>query len=154
MAQIVKRIGIGAPCDQVWNVLANFGGVDIWAPTVQKCYCPTENQRGVGARRILTTSLGQVTEEIVIEWEEGHRITFEIPDGLASVIKVLRETWSVEQLPTGTRVVVNIHYQVKDGIINSLVDALVVRYALTTILIQNLRGLKRHVELGQVAKNR
>lgn len=149
MSQIIKRIGIGASADQVWNVLADLSGAEKWAPTVVESHCSSETQRGLGAERILTTSTGQVTEEIIIEWNEGHSFTFEIPKGLASVVKVLRETWSVEESPKGTVVVVRMDYQMKDGVINSLLDTLAVRRVLIKMLVQNLAGLKHHIETGE-----
>ena len=150
MSRIIKRVHISASVDQVWQVLADFGSVEKWAPTVIESHCSTETERGMGAKRILTTSTGEVTEERVIEWDEGHSFTFEIPNGLASIIKVLRETWSVEHSPQGTEVVVRMDYETKDGIINSLLNALVVKRVLKRMLVQNLAGLKYHVETGEI----
>ncbi len=149
MSSIIQRVAIGAAVDQVWEVLADFGRVDQWAPTVRESHCPTEAQRGRGAKRILTTSTGEVTEEVVTDWNEGQSFTFEIPKGLASIITVLRETWSVRQLPQGTEVSVSMEYQLKGGVIPSLLNTLAVRRVLKKMLVHNLAGLKYHVETGE-----
>jgi hypothetical protein len=135
--------------DKVWKVLADFGSLEIWAPTVIKCRGSTEANGGVGARRILTTASGDDTEEVIVEWTEGQSFTFEIPDGLASIVKTLRETWSVEPFPNGATVVVRMEYRMKAGLLNSILDSLVVRGKLRKILVQNLAGLKYYVETGK-----
>lgn len=150
MSQITKRIEINASAEQVWNVLADFGNVEKWAPTVVESHCSGDTQRGIGAKRMLTTSTGEVTEEVIVEWNEGCSFTFEIPNGLASVIKTLRETWSVEPSPQGTEVIVTMDYDMKDGIISFLLDALAVGRVLKKMLAQNLAGLKHHVETGEL----
>ncbi len=149
MTLITKQIQINTTAGKVWQVLADFGSAENWAPTVVQSRCPTDIQRGVGARRVLTTTRGDVTEEVVVEWNEGHGFTFEIPDGLVSIVKILRETWAVESSSDGTTVMVTMDYQTKTGIVNSLLDSLVIRRELTKILIQNLAGLKHHIETGE-----
>ncbi|MDE3090959.1 MAG: SRPBCC family protein [Chloroflexota bacterium] len=154
MSQVTKRIPISASADEVWQVLADFGGVERWAPTVLQSHCSTEVHRGLGAKRILTTSTGETTEEVIVEWNEGHSFTFEIPDGLVSIIKILRETWSVEHSSQGTEVAVIMDYQMKDGIVYSILDALVAKRALKKMLVQNLAGLKQHIETGEIVTHR
>ncbi len=149
MPQIAKQVSIDAPLNTVWQVLADYSGVEKWAPTVTQSRASSEVKRGVGAKRILSTTSGEDAEEVVVEWNEGHDFTFEIPDGLASIVRVLRETWSVEPASKGAVVAVLMDYQLKDGIVNSIVDWLVVRRALRRILVLNLAGLKYHIETGE-----
>ncbi len=150
MPRITKQIPIDAPADTVWQALADFGAAEKWAPTVTRSRASSEGKRGVGARRVLTTTSGEITEEIVVEWNEGHDFTFEIPNGVASIVKILRETWSVEQASKGAMVAVIMSYQLKDGILNSTLDRLVVRRVLQKMLVANLAGLKYHIETGEI----
>src|SRR5512141_1866554 len=154
MSLIIKRVAISAAVDRVWEVLADFGRVDQWAPTVKESHCPSAVQRGKGARRILTTSTGEITEEVITDWKEGQSFTFEIPKGLASIIRVFRETWTVRQLPRATEVSVRMEYQLKGGVAPWLLDALVVRRVLRTMLVHNLAGLKYHIETGERVTSR
>lgn len=149
MTRIIKQIPINAAAEQVWQVLADFGSAENWAPTVVQSRCPTDIKRGIGARRILTTTRGDVTEEVIVEWNEGQGFTFEIPGGLVSIVQTLRETWAIGSSSNGATVVVKMDYQMKEGILNSFLDSLVVRRELTKILIQNLAGLKQHIETGE-----
>lgn len=149
MPNITKRIHIDAPLDKVWHVLADFGSAEEWAPDVAQSRCSSEVSQGVGAKRLITASTGDVTEEVVVEWNEGHGFTFEIPGGLASIIIKLREAWSVGNAATGTDVVVVMDYERKNGVVNSILDSLVVRRILKNMLVHNLAGLKYHVETGE-----
>ncbi len=149
MPVITKQVAINALPDRVWQVLADFGTAEKWAPTVARSHISGDLKRGVGAKRVLTTTSGEATEEVVVEWNEGHDFTFEIPNGLANIIRILREKWSVEQASEGTVVAVTMDYETKSGALISLVERLVVRRALRNILVQNLAGLKYYIETGE-----
>ncbi len=149
MPVITKQIPIDAPADKVWQVLADFSAAEKWAPTILSSRASSEIKRGVGAKRIVTPSSGEETEEVIVEWNEGHDFTFEIPKGLASIITILHEKWSVEQSSKGTVVAVIMDYETKRGVLNSMVERLVVRRVLRKMLILNLAGLKYHVETGE-----
>ncbi len=148
MTQIVKRVWICAPSDTVWEVVADFGHAELWAPTVTKCECASAAKHGVGAKRILTTNTNTVTEETIIEWHEGQDYTFEITKGLPS-IAVLQEMWFVQRLPQGAEVIVGMGYQTKPGIFHAVVERVMMRRILTDMLVKNLAGLKHHVETGE-----
>lgn len=148
MTQILKRVWICAPPDSVWSVVADFGHVEFWAPTVTKCECPNGVKHGIGARRILTTTRKTVAEETVIEWNEGQDYTFEIRKGLPS-IALLQETWFVQRLPQGAEVIAAMGYECKPGIIHRVVERLMMRRVLADMLVKNLAGLKHYVETGE-----
>ncbi len=149
MPVITKQIPIDAPADKVWQVLADFSAAEKWAPTILSSRASSEIKRGVGAKRVLMTTSGEDTEEVIVEWNEGHDFTFEIPKGLASIIRVLQETWSVEPLSEATVVTVVMDYETKRGVLNSIVERLVVRRVLRKMLVLNLAGLKYNVETGE-----
>jgi hypothetical protein len=149
MTQIVKRVWICAPPEAVWEVIADFGHVDLWAPTVTKCVCPGGKKRGVGAKRTLTTTRKTSAEETVIEWNEKKNLTFEITKGLPS-IALLQEAWYIQRWPQGTEVIVAMGYETKPGIFHRIVERVMMRGMLTDMLVKNLAGLKHHVETGQV----
>jgi hypothetical protein len=150
MSWLVKQVFIAAELNHVWDTLADFGNVARWAPTVIESHCTTPASRGVGATRNQTVVTGETVEEIIVEWNEHRNFTFEIPNGLASIIKTLRETWSVETFAAGTRVTVTMQYAMKGGWLGTLFDQLMVKQKLQGMLIQNLAGLKCHVETGEI----
>ena len=58
MSKLTHQVTINAPVDEVWEVLADFGAIDKWAPPVSKSYSTTEANGGVGAGRHCDTSFG------------------------------------------------------------------------------------------------
>ncbi len=123
MPQIIKRVPISASAEKVWIALADFDSAERWAPTPRLIGPEERDFTTVGAKRVLTTTTGEVTEEVIVVWNEGHSFTFEIPDGLSSMIKTLRETWLVGQSSKGAEVVVTMDYQIKDSVLNSLINS-------------------------------
>ena len=76
MSKLTHQVTINASVDKVWEILADFGAIDKWAPPVSKSYSTTEANGGVGAGRHCDTSFGALKEQIV-EWEEGRSFTID-----------------------------------------------------------------------------
>ncbi len=150
MPHALERIHIAAPAPTVWETLADFGGVAEWAPTVRESHCATEASGGIGAMRILTTSTGDVVEEVIVEWDEGRSFAFEIPDGLRSVTGPIQETWSVEPTDGGCIVAASQDFRMKPPILG-LVLGPILGGVLRKMLAQNLAGLKHHIEAAKTA---
>jgi hypothetical protein len=146
---MVKRVEVAAPPEATWRVIADFGAVASWAPAVVDAHCTTELSSGVGCGRSLTSSTGEVVEEVVTEWDEGHSLTFQVPGGVAQIVAFLQETWSVEAVPGGSAVVVLMEYRSRFGPAGAAATRLIVRPALAKMLAENLAGLKHRVETGQ-----
>ena len=68
MANFMRRVRIDASVEKVWAVLADFGGVSKWAPTITESRSLTEANGGVGARRTCTHVKMVVIEEVIVEW--------------------------------------------------------------------------------------
>ena len=99
---------------------------------------------------MLDHALGEVVEEVIVEWNEGRSFTFEIPDGLGP-IKILREIWSVEPSPEGAVVTVMMDLNnMKFGVLGAVMDRLIARRVMGKQLVLSLAGLKHHVETGEV----
>ncbi len=150
MPKIIRRVEISALPADVWRTIADFGAVGNWAPHVTEAHCTTENGSGVGCSRSLTSSTGEVIEEVVTEWDEGRSLTFQVPGGLARVVAFFQENWFVEAAPGGSAVVVQMEYRSRFGPVGAGVTRLVVRPVLAKMLTENLAGLKHYVESGQI----
>jgi hypothetical protein len=147
--RIVRSIRIHAPAEVVWREIADFGSVAAWAPAVEEAHCTSEVESGVGARRQLVTSTGDVVEEVITEWADGQSFTFVTPGGMARVVASLQETWSVAPDSVGSVVRVLIEYDTRSGPVGAAVDRLLIRRTLEKMLTQNLAGLKHRVETGE-----
>jgi uncharacterized protein YndB with AHSA1/START domain len=149
VSELTKRIAICAPTDKVWEVIADFENVASWAPTIVDSRSTTEVKSGVGARRVLDHKSGQVVEEVIVEWNEGHSFIYQIPNGFWPV-KSLREVWSVEPSPEGSVVVVTMDFEMQLGPLGAIMDLLILRWLMDRELALGLAGLKHHVETGEV----
>ncbi len=151
MSQLTRRVRIDAPAEKAWAVLADFGGVSKWAPTITESRSLTEANGGVGARRTCThVKLGQL-EEVIVEWEEGRRYSYDVTRGLPMPMKSLNNDWSVESDGDGAVVTLRQNFQTKFGPLGSLMESLMIRRMMGKEMTLALAGLKYHTETGEVS---
>ncbi len=151
MAQLTRRVRIDASAEKVWAVLADFGGVSKWAPTITESRSLTEANGGVGARRTCThVKMGEI-EEVIVEWEEGRRYSYDFYRGLPMPIKSLNNDWSVESDGDGAVVTLLMNFQTKFGPLGLLMESLVLRRMMEKETIVTLAGLKYHTETGEIS---
>ena len=143
-----SQIIIDAPVEKVWEVLADFGEVYRWAPTVTKAYSTSENSNGRDASRHCDVAGFGSIEETVTEWNDGREFTYSFTG--AGPISGGYSTWSVKPQGDKTVVYTNIRYGVRFGPIGSLMNAMIIRRKLRQSLAVTLEGLKRHVKTGEL----
>ncbi len=150
MTQISKQIRIDAPKDKVWEILADFGGVSNWAPTVVSAYSTTEANGGVGAERHCEVKRFGSIEERIPEWDEGRSYSYDVVDGVPAPMKYIRNTVSVCLDGDGTLVRFALEFEMKFGPVGALLERLAIRPLMRKTLTESLAGLKHHVETGEV----
>ncbi|MCH7760334.1 SRPBCC family protein [candidate division TA06 bacterium] len=147
MSVLSKQIRIDAPVESVWKVLADYGGVAKWAPSVNHAVLTTESKGGIDCERQCDVAgFGKVKERIV-EWEEGSHYTFTV-EGIGPM-KFVRSNWSVRPDGNMTIAIVTIDFKVKFGPLGALMDRLVVRLNIRKQMVLSLAGLKHYVETGE-----
>jgi len=148
MASITGEIQINAPKEKVWEVLADFGGVSKWAPSVTHSVSSTEANRGVGCERQCDIPGFGTLKERVTEWEEGQRISFSV-EGVGPMKSMLNE---ISVSPKGDRTLVTftVDFRMKFGPVGAIMDRLVVRRQMRKLAELTLAGLKHHVETGEL----
>lgn len=57
--EVLHRLTIEAPADEVWALIADFGAIDRYSPMVESCRL--EGEAGVGQRRVLRLDNGTTT---------------------------------------------------------------------------------------------
>lgn len=150
MTQVSRQIKINAPKEKVWEVLADFGGVSNWAPTVVSAYSTTEANGGVGAGRHCEVKGFGSIEERIPEWDEGHSYSYDVVDGVPAPMKYIRNTVSVRPDGDGTLVRFALEFQMKFGPLGALLERLAIRPQMRKTLAVSLAGLKHHAETGEV----
>lgn len=145
---IVKRtIHVDVPPEQVWAVLADFGGVSRWSPSVDHSVSTTELAAGVGAERACQVpGMGGITE-IATEWEEGSRLAVDVQG--APFLKTMHAAMSVRADGTGTIAEAEADFSAKFGPLGALMAALMMKRKLGQTLAQTLVGLKHYAETGE-----
>lgn len=147
MNKAESHIVIDAPVEKVWEVLADFGNVYRWAPTVTKSYSTSENNSGQDASRHCDVAGFGSIEETVTEWNDGQKFEYSFTG--AGPISGGYSSWSVKAQGDKTVVYTTLRYGVRFGPIGSLMNALIIRRKLRQSLATTLEGLKQHVKTGE-----
>ena len=144
---------IEASKERVWEALADFGNTYLWSPAVAHSRSTSDIPNGIGATRHCDLNISKASiEERVVDWVENERIRVEIFDGRRT--PPFREAWgefTLEEVPGGggTLTRLQLHYELKGGILGGVIDRLMVRRQYGKGLKLGLAGLKYHVETGK-----
>ena len=145
-----RTITLDAPAGRVWQILADFGAIDRWSPVINHSASVDGPTSGVGATRACEVAgIFPNVVERATEWDEGRSLTFEIEG--APMMRSVNSTWSAE--PDGGRTVVTARVDARrsPGPIGALMAATMMKATMGRNVGQSLRGLKHHVEAGEVA---
>ncbi len=147
MKKAEAQIVIDAPVQQVWEVLADFGGIYRWAPLVTNSYSTSANNSGPEASRHRDMA-GQGIDEYITEWNQGRDFTY-FAAGVGLIIGP-STTWSVEPQGDKTLVHTELRYGLGLGPLGVLMNALIYRRKFEQALEKALAGLKHHVKTGEL----
>ncbi|KAA3654736.1 MAG: SRPBCC family protein [Chloroflexi bacterium] len=144
------QIQVDAPINHVWNILADFGGIAKYNPSVPSVELRSANNEGVGADRVCQLNPAGEIYERVFDWHEGQSYSIEIYGGKGippfkkSVVDI-----KVEPSGSGTKVSTSLNYSLKYGIIGRLMNALMVDRFMKKGFSGLLAGLKHYAETGK-----
>ncbi len=154
MAHFSTQIRINATTEKVWEVLADFGGIYLWNPGVRHSYSISESNHGLLATRhceLLTSD--DYLDEQILEWRDGESFKVAISDTNLPFHRSVVE-FSVEADGNGTIVTVAPDYALKYGLLGRLMNQIVVRRKFKRGMEDLLKGLKYHIETGEVVGDR
>lgn len=154
MTRVETEVHIDADAQEVWHVLADFGNVYRFNPTVSGSHSTSEQSSGVGATRHCDlTMAGASIEERVIEWVDGEEFRVEIYEGRRTPpAKRITARMGVVPDDVGSVASMEIDYELKGGVLGALMDRLIVRRQYAATVEKVLDGLKRFVESGESAR--
>lgn len=145
------EILIEASKESVWEALGDFGNTYLWNPAVVHSHSTSEAPNGVGATRHCDLTISKASiEERVVHWVENEEMRVEIFDGRRT--PPFKEAWgdiTVKEVPGGTLTSLQLHYDLKYGILGGVIDRFMVRRQYGKGLKLALAGLKYHVETGK-----
>ena len=152
MSKVSREVRINAPKEKVWEALADFGGIQIFNPSVIKSYTINSKNEGVGASRRCELNIpGSHIDERVTEWVDGEKMVIEIYDGKkAPPFKRAFATISIREDGPNTTIATGvIEYKLKFGPIGALMDVALVKPQFGKGFGGLMAGLKHYVETGE-----
>lgn len=150
MIEITKRVKIDASAGRVWEVLADFGKVKPWAPTVLESYIidKSKKKKRVGTMRVLRYTSKKEVEEVVTAWQERRGFTVEFPRA-GGAIKSFSQQWALEGSKDEAVVTVHIRSETKWGFLGRVLEFIMFKKHFSRELTLALAGLKYYVETGE-----
>ena len=149
MPRITRQVRSNASKEKVWEILADWGAVSNWAPTISESHSTTEATRGVGAERACEHEKMGHIEERIVAWDEGSSLSYEVTKGLPFPMKSLNNTWSVSDAGDGAVVTLTMDFRMGMGPLGAL-PALMARPMMRKEMRLSLAGLKQYTETGEV----
>lgn len=126
MGHAEASVDIDRPADEVWPVIADFGGIDRWMPGI-------DSSRVEGEDRIVGTMGMEITERLITKDDAGRALTYSVIGG--APLESHQATVTVSPNGTGSLVT-----WVVDATPDEMADVM------GTVYQQALDALKTHVE--------
>ncbi len=148
MTIVSSALTINAPAEQAWNVIADYGNVYRFHPSVKFSSLVSSVERGVGARRRCDFYDKTIVVEEVTEWSEGEGFVVELSGGTMPFehAHVQLKVRPIEE--DSTLVTYKMEYKVKYGLVGRIMDALIIRRKMSNMFINVLKGMEYHVITG------
>ena len=141
---------INASSSKIWDVLSDFSNIQIFHPNVLDVDQLGQVDRGLGAERRCNFYGGGSAVEKIISWDdERHSFTCTV-ESTAPILDVTAGM-RVNRIDSHhAEVELEMTYLPKWGFFGKVVDLLVLRMAMRSTFIKVLKGLKHHVETGEL----
>ena len=147
MRELKDQIAITRPHQDVWELLADFGGVCHWAPYMKTSHLIGDVQSGVGMRRGMRHAWGFRFEEAVTQWNDGQGFSFDVLRA-PFPMKDVRESWHISHENGVSNVSTQVTYDMKLGVLGRTIDWFLLRFVVRREMRSGLKGLKAHSEQG------
>ena len=145
MRVLTEQTSIQAQDEELWSVMADFGGVYKWAPYMHKSALVGCQMTGVGTCRFLRHVWGFILEEVVTEWTEGKGFSFDVYRA-PYPMKNVHESWIAGRENGHATVLTRVNYEMRLGLLGRLLDWILVRHVVQREMRTGLLGLKEYVE--------
>lgn len=153
MTRFAFETVIDAPPHRVWEILADFGGVYRYNPSVSRSYLTAGPAGGPGSERHCDlTFAGASVDERIVEWRDGDGYALEIVDGanMPPFRGAPRAELAIRPDGEGrTHVRGTLTYRLRFGPMGALMDRLMVRRRLGPAFGGAVAGLRHHAETGE-----
>ncbi|MEM7126537.1 MAG: SRPBCC family protein [Chloroflexota bacterium] len=152
MSKVTREVRINAPKEKVWDILADFGDISVFNPSVPNSYLTNDQNGGVGSQRHCDLAAsGASIEERIVEWVDGEKMVIEIYEGKKTPpFKTAFASISVHEAgPNASIVRGTLDYTLKFGPLGALMDMALVKPQFGKAWEGLFAGLKHYAETGQ-----
>ena len=144
--KIIKKISIGKPVEDVWEVLGNqFGEIDKWASLIKKSEV-SDQKLSPGVVRSTETTGGPTKQELTAFIPEKHIISYKAISGTPFFFKAVRAEWSLSKNQNNTHLTLD--FEVKFKGIGGMLSP-IVKKKLGKVGDELLEEFKYYVENGK-----
>ncbi len=148
MSSITITRTVEAPLNQVWSILADFGGVYRFHPYVESSPLIAGQASGLGATRQCNFYDGNQVVEKVVGFEAERSMKIDIIEG-SMPLACAQAVLEVEALDASrTRVTATMNYEPKYGPLGWLMDRMMMRRMFKRLFGDVLAGLETHANTG------
>ncbi len=146
---------INAASSKIWTVLSDFSNIQIFHPNVSDVDQLSQVDRGLGAERRCNFYSGDSAVEKIISWDDERQFFTCTVTEIAAPILDVTAGMRVKIIDSDrSEVQLEMTYLPKWGIFGKILDVLVLRMAMRSTFNKVLKGLKHHVETGElIGKN-
>jgi len=148
MGKVSVEQVIKASPEDVWRVLADFGGVHRFHPLVESADLLSESNGGLDTMRVCNFYDGTSIKERVVAWKDGEYMRIDLSE---FSMPFKRATASLSITPVGTgsaRVTFEMDYTPKFGPLGAIMNLLMMKPMIRRMLKSVLVGLDKHVSTG------
>ncbi|NRB40194.1 MAG: SRPBCC family protein [Pseudomonadales bacterium] len=148
MIKVAKTVLINASDKDLWNIIADVGGIHNFHPLVDKSPLLSTNAQGLGATRRCEFYDGTSVVEEVVEWEEGKKLSLALSK-FSMPFESAVGTMSVESAGNNaSHVTLQMDFKVKYGFIGKIMGLIMMKPFMKMVFAKVLKGLNDHATTG------
>ena len=150
MQKISKTVTMEIPATKIWEIMADFQGVDKYHPIVERVDQIGTKETGLGAMRVCNMYDKSSVKEEITHWVERKELTVKLTEaGIPA--KSANATMRVEPSGAGhSEVTLEMELDMKYGILGKAMAAVMMRPMMKKIFGKVLKGLNDHASTGQL----
>lgn len=150
MIRVGATKSLDVSATRAWEVIADFQNVQRFHPLVDHVDMLSDNERGVGAKRVCNFYDDTSVAEEVTQWEEGQGYTVELSD-FSLPVKSATATLTVKSTGAGTSdVTFAMEFTPKFGPLGWVMGQVMMRPMMARVFSQVLAGLEHHAATGEL----
>jgi len=150
---VEKTLQFNVPAHKVWQVIADFGGIEKFAPTIESSAIINSKYSGLGAKRRCVFYDGSSVVEEIVDLQQGQSITMVLSE-YSMPLKSAVATMKVLPVNDNTsELTITMNFVVKAGPLGWLMGVVLMRPLMKGVFKKVLSGLAYHSATGKTVGN-